>query len=76
MTFRLSHYRFVRDVQVTGTVVWERTQGPVRAVLTVDGPGSRDGVLRLRWNDWDQQAKVSVHGRLGHRTIRLVTGAP
>jgi len=76
VTFRLRDLRFVRDVPVTGTVVWDETTGHVTARLLVNGPGGHDGHLKLHWDDWHQQAKAIVVGQLGGHQVRLVTGAP
>ena len=74
--FRLRDLRFVRDVAATGTVVWDEKTGHVTARLHVNGPQGHDGFLTLHWDDWHQQAKAFVVGRLGGHQVRLVTGAP
>jgi pimeloyl-ACP methyl ester carboxylesterase len=74
--FRLHDLKFVRDVAVDGTVRWNRTNGHVRAVLEVDGPGGRDGTLTVTWNDWTTDAVATVTGELGGRAVHLRTQAP
>jgi pimeloyl-ACP methyl ester carboxylesterase len=76
VTFELKDLGFVRDVRVTGRVVWDRDTGNVRAVLDVDGPGTQDGKLTARWNDWERAAKATVTGKIDGRPIDLSTPAP
>lgn len=76
VTFTLEDLGFVRDVRVTGDVRWDRNSGRVRADLTVDGPGRRDGRLAARWNDWRDDAQARVSGRIGGRPVHLRTDAP
>ena len=74
--FRAHGLKFVRDVAVSGKVRWNRDNGHVRAVLSVDGPGVRDGTLTLTWNDWTNDARATVTGTLGGHPVSLRTQAP
>jgi pimeloyl-ACP methyl ester carboxylesterase len=76
VVFRLDELAFVRDVAVSGRVVWNRDNGRIHAVLDVDGPAGRDGALTARWNDWEPAAVATVHGELGGREVKLKTSAP
>lgn len=76
VVFRLDGLAFVRDVSVSGRVVWNRRDGSVLADLDVDGPGPRDGQILASWNDWDVGAEATVRGEIGGREVRLRTPAP
>jgi hypothetical protein len=76
VTFRLDDLEFVRDVAVTGKVVWNRKAGDVRAVLDVNGPGGQDGAITATWNDWGIPAVAKVEGRIGGHRMELDTPAP
>jgi hypothetical protein len=76
ITFTLRNLAFVKDVSVTGKVIWNRNNGKIRVNVAVDGPGRRDGRLAMRWNDWSSDAQASVTGRIGGRPVALVTRAP
>jgi hypothetical protein len=74
--WRLKNVRWVRDVKVSGTASWDRTNGRIRANLTVDGPGARPGELRLRWNDRHPHAQASATGQLGRAAVNYRFPAP
>lgn len=76
VVFRLQELAFVRDVAVSGRVVWNRDTGRVHAELEVDGPRRRDGSLRASWNDWETDALARVRGKIGGREVSLTTPAP
>ncbi len=71
---RMRRARFVRDLAVSGTVVWDRRASRVTARLRV--AGAADGRLRLRWDLAAQRAVASIDGRLGGRRVFLKTPAP
>jgi hypothetical protein len=74
--FTLHRIRWVRDAVVSGRVRWERTDGSIRAAVTVEGSGIASGRLVLRWNDWTPLAAVTAHGTVAGRAIDLSFPAP
>jgi pimeloyl-ACP methyl ester carboxylesterase len=74
--WRLKKVRWVRDVKMSGTASWDRTNGRIRANLTVDGPGAKPGQLRLRWNDWHPHAQARATGQLGRAAVNYRFPAP
>ncbi len=74
--FTLNRIRWVRDAAVSGAVTWDRTDGAIRASVSVDGPGVAPGHLVLRWNDWTPLATATANGTVGGRSIDLSFPAP
>lgn len=74
--FTLHGIRWVRDGAVSGRVTWDRTDGAIRANVTVDGSGVAPGHLILRWNDWTPLATATARGTVGGRTIHISFPAP
>ena len=74
--FTLHGIRWVRDGAVSGRVTWDRTDGAIRANVTVDGSGVAPGHLVLRWNDWTPLATATANGTVGGRTVHLSFPAP
>jgi pimeloyl-ACP methyl ester carboxylesterase len=74
VTLRFRGTRFVSDVAVSGTAVWDRRAGTVSARLRVEGP--RSGRVRLNWRTRDVRSVASLRGRLGGKRVRLNTAAP
>jgi hypothetical protein len=71
---RMRRARFVSDLAVSGTVVWDRRASRVRARLRVSGAAR--GRLRLRWDLSATRATARIAGRLGGRPVRLRMPAP
>jgi pimeloyl-ACP methyl ester carboxylesterase len=74
--FTLHRIRWVRDAAVSGRVTWDRTNGRIRADVSIDGSGVAPGHLVLRWNDWTPLATATANGIVGGRTIHLSFPAP
>jgi pimeloyl-ACP methyl ester carboxylesterase len=64
--------RFTRDVAVDGTAHIDFETGKVDAVLEVDGPGARDGRLRIAGPLFPHAAPLPARGELGGRHIAIV----
>lgn len=65
-TFRLDRYEFVPGVRLSSR--WRtQTSSNVLGPLHIDGPGSLDGILRLRESD---DLTFGVRGRLAGRRVR------
>jgi pimeloyl-ACP methyl ester carboxylesterase len=73
--FRLSRYRLVRGLAVSGTAVWDRDAGTMTVDLTVRGPGP-SGRLRGSWDTLTPGAAAVLTGRLDGHPVRLTTPAP
>jgi pimeloyl-ACP methyl ester carboxylesterase len=74
LRLHLRRVRFVPDLAVSGTVVWDRRRGRVRARLRLEGAVS--GRLRIRWRTGERRAVASLSGTLDGRQVRLHTPAP
>ena len=68
--------RFVRDLAVDGTAIWDRTTRWVRAALRVRGPFGLVGRLRVTFSTHAPGAIAVIRGRLGGRRVDLSTPAP
>jgi pimeloyl-ACP methyl ester carboxylesterase len=73
---RLDGYRFVADLAVSGTVVWNRTSGRVTAELRLAGAPPVTGRLTVRWDSRARGAMAQVSGRLGGRVVAGTVLAP
>ena len=74
--FRLFRVKWVDDLDVSGTVTWQRDTGAIEATLVArdtDGVAAR---LTAAWNDWTPKAKAVVTGKLRGRPVRAVIPAP
>lgn len=71
LTLTLHGCRFVHDLAVSGTVVWNRTSKVVDATVQVHGPGSLKGSFKVHWNTgiYDSGAPATVSGVFGGRRI-------
>jgi hypothetical protein len=67
----LQRVRFVRDVPVSGDAAWDRRARRYAARVRVPG-----GRLRIAWPADRRQARATITGRLGDRTVRLEMPAP
>jgi pimeloyl-ACP methyl ester carboxylesterase len=76
VSWDLKGLRYVRDVEVSGHVMWSRANGAIVADVTVGGTGVKRGRLTLTWNDWDQLAKARAVGRVAGREVNLRFLAP
>jgi pimeloyl-ACP methyl ester carboxylesterase len=63
ITVRLRGAQFVFGTAVSGTAIWERSHGQVRAHLTIAGPAGLNGKLDVTWHtgisDWRQPAEIT-----------------
>ena len=85
VTFALLRYRLVRDLAVSGTVVWNRyshrvtirvqTFGTTSSGRTARGSAAT-GVLVGTWDTRAPAAMAVLSGRLGGRGVRAVLTAP
>jgi pimeloyl-ACP methyl ester carboxylesterase len=76
LLFDLSGVRWVDDVEVNGTIQWDRTTGSIAATVAVDGPGSVPGKLTMRWSDWAELPQARVDGTLGGQRVSYTFLAP
>jgi hypothetical protein len=72
--FRMQGLRWVRDLNVSGTVRWDRTTGDVRATVTFSG--AAEGSLGIRWNEWEHHAEAVAAGSIDGTRVRLELPAP
>jgi hypothetical protein len=71
VVFRLRDVKWVDDVAVSGSLVWDRTTGAIRAQVSVAGPPGESGDLTVIWSDWDLHAIATVRGQIGDRPVDL-----
>jgi hypothetical protein len=64
--------RFTGDVAVDGTAHIDFETGEVEARLEVDGPGARDGTLRVAGPLFPHTAPLPGRGELGGRHIAIL----
>jgi hypothetical protein len=85
VTFTLSRYRLVRDLAVSGTVVWNRYTHRVTVSLTTIGTTSSgvrvrgsaaSGVLAGSWDTRARSARAVLRGVVGGRPVRALLTAP
>lgn len=74
VVLKLRGARFVRDLPVSGRVVWNRRAGTVRARLRL--AGAARGRILLRWRVTAPRAVASISGTIAGRRVRLTTPAP
>jgi pimeloyl-ACP methyl ester carboxylesterase len=78
ITLSLHDCRFVKDLAVSGPVIWNRTTGVVTATLKVQGPGPMKGSFGVHWltgvSDWKTPATVS--GTFDGQTVSVDLSAP
>jgi pimeloyl-ACP methyl ester carboxylesterase len=75
-SFQLDRLRWVRDVEVSGRVVWDRRTGAIRATLSLSGRATDAGGLTLRWNELDRDGLARATGELGGRRVGVTFPAP
>jgi pimeloyl-ACP methyl ester carboxylesterase len=71
---RLRRVRFVRDLAVSGELVWDRRRSSVTARVRV--VGAIRGGLRIRWPLDEARAVATISGTVGGHAVRLRTPAP
>ena len=85
VVFSLSRYRLVRDLAVSGVVVWDRTAHVVSFSVTTLATTSRgtavrgsaaSGQLSGSWDSRAQGARATMTGALGGRRVAAVLTAP
>jgi hypothetical protein len=64
--------RFASDVAVSGSAHVDFAGGQVDADLVVDGPGDRDGRLRIAGRLFPHTAPLTARGELGGRPVVLL----
>jgi pimeloyl-ACP methyl ester carboxylesterase len=73
--FRLSGLRWTTDVAVSGRMQWNRATGDVDARVTVRGPGTESGAVRVHWRGAAVHAVATVQGSVGGRPIDITLPA-
>ncbi|HTU29474.1 MAG TPA: alpha/beta hydrolase [Solirubrobacteraceae bacterium] len=70
--------RLVKDLAVSGTVVWQRSAGRVRATVVTRGPSGSLGRLTLRWGTGVGNARspATVTGSVDGAAARVELPAP
>jgi pimeloyl-ACP methyl ester carboxylesterase len=74
--FRLRAVKWVDDLEVKGTITWQRDTGAIGAQLATrrsDGSRSR---LTMSWNDWAPLARATISGTVDRRPVSLDVPAP
>jgi pimeloyl-ACP methyl ester carboxylesterase len=76
VTFALNNAQWVEDLAVSGSIVWHPVKpGSVVAQLTFNTP-SGEGSLTVSWYDRQPQARATIQGMIGGRTIVATMQAP
>jgi pimeloyl-ACP methyl ester carboxylesterase len=71
----LEQLRWTEDVSVSGQLDWPGRRGVVRAHLTLNAPQA-DGMLELSWPEGVRDARATVRGSLGGRSVVAEVPAP
>jgi hypothetical protein len=78
ITLSLHNCRFVKNLAVSGPVIWNRTTGVVNATVNVHGPGHMNGTFAVQWHtgisDW--RAPAAVTGTFDGQTVSVDLSAP
>jgi len=74
--FKLKGFKWTEDVAVSGTVSWDQVSNLITAQVTLKSAGTEAGVLQVRWNDADINAKASVTGDIQGATLNAEQIAP
>ena len=75
-SLKLTHLKWTRDIQVTGTGTMQRGRGPAQMTLTIRGAGTAKGSLEMSWTTRTPMAMASITGTIGGRTVDLKVPAP
>jgi pimeloyl-ACP methyl ester carboxylesterase len=77
-TLSLHNCRFVKDLAVSGPVVWNRSTDDLMATIKVQGPGRITGSFTVHWqtaiNDWQTPAMVT--GTFDGKSVDVQLAAP
>jgi pimeloyl-ACP methyl ester carboxylesterase len=78
VTLTLHQCRFVRDLAVSGTVVWQRSAHEVKASVVTRGPKGSVGHFNLRWGTGVDNARspATVSGSFNGRSVSVALPAP
>jgi len=78
LTLTLHGCRFVKDLAVSGTVVWNRTAQSLQAALRVRGPGGGTGSFTARWSTGvsNSGGPAVVSGRFDGHAVTVALPAP
>ncbi|MFZ0666899.1 MAG: alpha/beta fold hydrolase [Acidimicrobiales bacterium] len=77
-TFTLSRCLFVKDLSVSGTVVWNDATQAVDATLQLQGPGGATGSVTVHWRTgiYNWKAPTTVKGKYGGHAVEAQLSAP
>lgn len=74
--FRLRGIKWVEDLEVRGTVTWQRDTGDIQAKLVARRTDGTVAKLTMGWNDWTPKARAFVVGKVARRPITIAIPAP
>jgi pimeloyl-ACP methyl ester carboxylesterase len=72
--FKMRDLKWVDDLEVNGTVRWDRATGAIIGEVTVTGAVS--GSLSIRWNDWHPLAQAHAVGVVDGKRVNWWFAAP
>ena len=74
--FRLKDVKWVEDLAVSGTVVFQRDTGAIQATLVARRTNGSVARLTMDWNDFTPLGRASVTGTIDRRPVALNIPAP
>ena len=75
-SLKLNHYRWVKDIAVTGTGTMPRGAGKATIDLKLTGDATGGGSLTMTWQTRQANGKALLTGTSGGRTIYVQVPAP
>ena len=75
-SLKLNRYRWVKDVEVTGTGTMPRGAGTASMQLKLRGSATAGGQLTMTWQTRQAHGKAQLTGTLGGRPISVQVPAP
>jgi hypothetical protein len=72
--FKMSGLKWVDDLEVSGTVRWDRATGAITGEVTMAGVVA--GSLTITWNDWEPLAQAHAVGVVDGKRVDWWFAAP
>jgi pimeloyl-ACP methyl ester carboxylesterase len=75
-SFTLTGARWTTDLAVSGTMVWNQSNGAIQAQLQFAEDGGATGTINATWNDHESLVAAQLAGTVGGRTVAASMPAP
>ncbi|MEX0667925.1 MAG: alpha/beta hydrolase, partial [Acidimicrobiia bacterium] len=72
--FKMNDLKWVDDLEVSGSVRWDRATGAITGDVTMTGAVT--GSLTISWNDWHPLAQAHAVGVVGGKRVNWWFAAP